>query len=171
MSDQGYTAAQDNNANEDTGVFCQNCSPTTRKVGYYLTFAVGFILFVFGVILIATLTVTPLICGSLIIIFCPLWIKSPRDMCIALKNPVRITSTLIFIGFLIATIVVYYAIDSTILNIIFGVCLGLAGIWYFLSYFENGQEAALVFCKTCCKKSTDQQGQGQGGETVEEGQV
>ena len=38
-------------AEEDSGgIFCQNCSPTTRKLGYYITFLIGLIIFGYGII-------------------------------------------------------------------------------------------------------------------------
>ena len=37
MSDQGYSPAESGQEEEeDTGLFCQGCSPLGRKIGYYL---------------------------------------------------------------------------------------------------------------------------------------
>ena len=164
MSDQGYTQPDDQEE-EDTGLFCRNCSPAMRKLGYYLTFLAGIIIFVLGIINILSANVAFLIVGSLVTILSPLWIKSPKILCIELKNPVRLLSTLIFLGFLIATIIATTTLESTILSVILGICLALAGIWYFLSFFKNGQKACIAFLKTCCGKAEQQEQQ---GETVEE---
>ena len=161
MSDQGYT--QQNEQEEDTGLFCRNCSPVTRKIGYYLTFIAGVILFIIGLVLMFTASVALLIIGGLLVVLSPLWIKSPKNLCIALKNPLRLTSTILFLGFLIATIIAALVIKKDALTIVLGIFLGLSGIWYFLSFFQNGQEACWAFLKTCCCKKKEEQ-----GETVQE---
>ena len=158
MSDQGYTA-QENPEEEDGGIFCQSCSPLVRKIGYYLTFLAGVIIFVVGIIDLITLSVIPLIIGSLVSLLSPLWIKSPKRCVIDMKNPLRLTSFIFFIGFLVATIVSVYVIESTFVTIIFGVFLAIAGIWYFLSFFKNGQKACIACIKACCSKSENQQSQ------------
>ena len=136
---------------EDSGgIFCQNCSPSTRKFGYYLTFLIGLIVFGFGVVQMIFNDVLFLIVGGFIILLCPLWIKSPSGCCTDLKNAVRLTSTLIFFVFLILTTICYFAKFSSILNYISGIGLGLSGIWYFLSYFPNGQKACVSCMKSCC---------------------
>ena len=167
MSDQGYTQQDDQKQEEeDTGLFCRNCSLTTRKIGYYLTILGGVVLFVLGIINMFTGAVAFLIIGSLVAVLSPLWIKSPRNLCIELKNPIRLVSTLLFLGFLTATIITSL-LKKDVLKLIFGVCLAFAGIWYFLSFFKNGQEACIAFLKTCCCKKEDAPAEAQ-GETVEE---
>ena len=142
---------------EDSGgIFCQNCSPTTRKLGYYATFLVGLVVFVFGIINWLTGNIWFLIAGSLIILLCPLWIKSPKGCCEDMKNGLRLSSTLIFIVFLTLAILCKALEWGIILSYIIGVGLGLSGIWYFLSFFPNGQKACLACVKGCCSsdKST-----------------
>ncbi len=152
MSDQGYTAAE----SEDTGIFCQKCSPSTRKIGYYLTFGFGFIVFGIGIIMMVTLSSYLLVAGSLIILLSPLWIKSPSILCSELKNPIRLTSCIIFLVFLALSIINLIMDWSFVINIIAGIGLALSGIWYFLSFFENGQQACLACLKTCWKKQENQ---------------
>ena len=157
MSDQGYT--QPEGGEEDTGICCRSWSPLGRKLGYYITFLAGLILFVVGIIDVLFASVVPLVCGSCLCIFSPLWIKSPKDLFLDLKNPVRLLSLLIFLGFLVAAIIVMAADKlSFFLKILLGSCLALSGIWYFLSYFENGQKACIAFIKTCCGKGEENQG-------------
>jgi hypothetical protein len=158
MSDQGYTQPEGND--EEKVLFCGNWPPIVRKIGYYLTFLVGVIIFLIGVIDLISTSVIPLIIGSVVTILSPLWIKSPKGLCLYLKSPLRLTSAILFIGFLIATIIGNYLIDSFIVRIVLGVCLALSGIWYFLSFFENGHKACIACIKACCGK--DQQG----GETA-----
>ncbi len=160
MSDQGYGSQGTQEEQEDDGgIFCQSCSPFARKLGYYLTFAAGVVVFIVGLINLLTLSVTPLIIGSVIIFLCPLWIKSPKACCMDLKNPLRLTSCLIYLVFLVATIIVTLVTDLKVLPIILGICLGIAGIWYFLSFFKNGQKAFLACIKSCCGKSEGSEGQ------------
>ena len=157
MSDQGYTS-QDDQQEEDGGIFCKNCSPMTRKIGYYIQFLAGIGLFAFGIIFLLTLSVTFLIVGSLLAILSPLWIKSPKRCFLDLKDPGRLISTIIFLGLLAGTIVVSQIFDSSIPKFILGACLAVAGLWYFLSFFKNGQTALVTCIKTCCGKNENAEG-------------
>ena len=158
MSDQGYTS-QDDQQGEDGGIFCQNCHPTTRKIGYYLQFFAGIVAFGFGIIFLFLLSVTFLIVGSLLIILSPLWIKSPKRCFLDLKDPGRLISFIIFLVFLGATVFVSTQEGDIfyLLKIVFGACLAVSGIWYFLSFFQNGQTALVVCIKTCCGKNENSQ--------------
>ena len=89
----------------------------------------------------------------MIVLFSPLWIKNCQNCLSDLKNPIRITSTIIFLVILVATILLHLIFKSTFVTVIMGICLTLAGIWYFLSYFENGQKACVSCLKGCCGKS------------------
>ncbi len=155
MSDQGYTAAEDQD--DDGGIFCQNCSPTTRKLGYYITFLAGVLTFGFGIVSLIAFSVAFLIAGSLLVLFCPLWIKSPAALCRDLKNPLRLSSCILFLACLAATIVCFLVLESDLLKVIPGIFLAIAGIWYFLSFFKNGQKACISCIKTCCGKSSEEQ--------------
>ena len=136
---------------EDSGgIFCQNCSPTTRKLGYYATFFVGLLVFAIGIINWLTGNILFLIVGSLGILLSPLWIKSPQGCMQDMKNGLRLSSTLIFFIFLILSIICYFSDLGLVLNYIFGVGLGVSGIWYFLSFFPNGQKACVACIKSCC---------------------
>ena len=170
MSEQDYEKGPSNQnqaQNEDDGIFCQSLSPTTRTIAYYITLLAGLIGFGIGLIDLVTLSVIPLILGSLAILFGPLWIKSPSALCRDFKNPARITSFTLFIASLAATIVSILIIDNEILPIICGICLALSGIWYFLSYFPNGQAACVACLKTCFVKSEDNQTPAQAQNTEE----
>ena len=143
---------------EDSGgIFCQNCSPTTRKLGYYITFLVGLIVFGYGIINMLFAFSGPaytLLIGGYIILLCPLWIKSPKGCFVDMKNALKITSTLIFFALLVTnTIILIIGLDITVLRYILGICLGLSGIWYFLSFFPNGQKGCIACMKACCSSS------------------
>ena len=139
------------NQEEDSGgIFCQNCSPTTRKLGYYVTFLVGLLIFLFGIINLIGGNLLFMIAGSLGILLSPLWIKSPQGCMQDMKNGLRLSSTLIFLAFLVLSIICYFSGWGTILNYIFGIGLGVSGVWYFLSFFPNGQKACVACIKSCC---------------------
>ena len=163
MSDQGYTQPEGGQQEELTGIFCTCWSPLARKIGYYLTFLAGGIIFVVGIIDLLGASVIPLVIGSCLCLFSPLWIKSPKDLCLDFKNPARLVSLLIFFGFLSATIIVIATKnDGFFISLLLGICLVLSGVWYFLSYFDNGQKACIAFLKTCCGKDD----QGNSGNTA-----
>ena len=155
MSEEGYTSSESNSESEDDGIFCRSCSPQTRKVGYFITFIIGMIMFGIGVILTAFMIdggVPLLIVGSIVVLFCPLWYKSPKSLVVSFKNPLRLSSLLIYLGILVVTIIFAMG-NNDFLKALFGILLACAGIWYFLSYFENGQNALIQCCKTCFKKN------------------
>ena len=172
--EQQYTPQEETKKEEeDGGIFCPNLSPFVKKLGYYLTFLVGIVVFIVGIISLIEGSVIALIIGSLIVILSPLWIKSPAALCRDLKNPLRLTSCILFFAFLIATIVANILFkDDVFIPLILGICLGAAGIWYFLSYFENGQKACISCLKACCpkKEGEGQEGEAQAGEGQGEGQ-
>ena len=140
---------------DDGGIFCQGCSPTTRKCGYYITFLLGFVAFAFGFISAFTGSIWLLILGSLVILFCPLWIKSPKKCLLDFKDILRITSALIFIVFLVLNIlnVILWDKESAgFLTYFLGICLAISGFWYFLTFCPNGQKACIACIKSCCGK-------------------
>ena len=138
---------------DDGGIFCQSCSPGFRKCGYYITFIVGFIVFVIGFIEALSGTVAWMVIGSLLILFCPLWIKSPCKCLKAFKDLLKMTSALIYIVFLVLNILraaLKWGEDGGALAYFLGICLALSGGWYFLSFFPNGQKAFIGCIKDCC---------------------
>ena len=139
---------------DDGGIFCQSCSPTTRKCGYYLTFFVGFVGFIFGAFVSFGGEVAVLIISCLVILFCPLWIKSPKKCLVEFKNLLKMVSFLIFLIFLILAILSHAMEWTEFLRYLFGVLLALSGFWYFLTFFPNGQQAFIGCVKTCCGKES-----------------
>ena len=138
---------------DDGGIFCQNCSPTTRTIGYYVTFIVGFIIFIIGVFDLFDNKVTSLIIGGLIVLFTPLWIKSPKSCLFQFKDALRTSSFLIYFLFLVLTIISHFFFDQTF-TIIFGIFLGVTGIWYFLSFIPGGHQFLITCCKGCWGSSS-----------------
>ena len=139
---------------DDGGIFCQSCSPTTRKCGYYITFIIGFIGFIFGAFVSFGGEEAVLIISCIIILLCPLWIKSPKKCLVEFKNLLKVVSFLVFVLFLVLAICAA-ALDWTpFLRYFFGVFLAIAGCWYFLSFFPNGQQACINCLKTCCGKES-----------------
>ena len=135
---------------DDGGIFCQSCSPTTRKIGYILSFIVGLICFVIGIIQVITGSVWLLIAGSIVVLFCPLWIKSPKKCFLDFKNILKITSALIFIIFLILNIVGWALNWTGFISYLLGILLAVSGFWYFLTFFPNGQKACIACVRSCC---------------------
>ena len=141
---------------EDSGgLCCQGCSPTARKCGYYITFILGLFLFCYGVFELLSANVYWLIGGSLIVLFCPLWVKNCKACFMDFKNALKITSAIIFIIFLGGTIACTLLTKEKYLSLILGICLGISGIWYFLSFFPGGQKGCVDCIKSCCCKSSE----------------
>ena len=127
---------------DDGGIFCQSCSPTTRKCGYYITFLVGVVGFAFGFIDSFTGHSWIAIIASLIILLCPLWIKSPKKCIMDFKNILRMSSALIKCAYNWTGFISY----------LLGILFGIAGFWYFLTFCPNGQKACIGCIKDCCGK-------------------
>ena len=138
---------------DDGGIFCQSCSPTTRKIGYYLTFILGAIGLIVGFVLAFFGTSWVVIIGSFLIMLCPLWIKSPRKCITDFKNILKVTSFLIHFIVLIVVIVFVCLGWKGVPLYIVNVCLGISGLWYFLTFIPNGQKACIACMKSCCSKS------------------
>ena len=136
---------------DDGGIFCQSCSPTTRKVGYILTFAIGWIGFLIGIIMALFNTVWLLIVSSVLILFCPLWVKSPKKCFMDFRSILKVTTALIFITLLVLNIVMIALDWSSFIKYLLGIMLAVAGFMYFLSFFPNGQKACFNCIKTCCE--------------------
>ena len=149
MSDTPETTTDE----DDGGIFCQNCSPTVRKMGYFATFLLGLILFVVGIIDVFGGDVAWIIVGSLIILFCPLWVKSPKKCLFDFKDILKATSSLIFIILLIVNILCSAMEWGSALQYILGILLAISGVWYFLSFIPGGQKFCADCIKGCCKSS------------------
>ena len=140
---------------DDGGIFCQGCSPTLRKMGYYLTFILGVILFGVGIVDTLGGTVAWLIVGSLIMLFCPLWVKSPKKCLLDFKDILKVTSSLVFIVLLILTICCVSLHWGSFLTYLLGILLAISGVWYFLSFVPGGQKFCVDCIKGCCCKSSE----------------
>ena len=143
---------------DDGGIFCQSCSPSTRKLGYYLQFGVGVILFGYGLFRMFKQDNIFLVIGSFVVLLCPLWIKSCCGYFKDFKNALKLISTIIFVGFLVVVFLdVFIKFLGTgtpgFVRGLFGFCLFISGIWYFLSFFPGGQEWCMNCIKGCCTKS------------------
>ena len=137
---------------DDGGIFCQSCSPTTRKCGYFLTFLVGLVGFVWGIIQSLTNEVWILIVSSIIILLCPLWIKSPKKCIMDFKNILRMSSALIFVIILVLNILCASMEWGNFWSVVLGILLAVSGVWYFLTFCPNGQKACIGCIKDCCGK-------------------
>ena len=142
--------AESPSSEDSGGICCQSCSPMTRKCGYYITFLLGLFVFVYGIISLLSGHVYFLIGGSLMVLLCPLWVKDCKTFFSDFKNALKITSAIIFIAFLVATIVCELIFKIEWLTIVLGICLGISGIWYFLSFFPGGQKGCIECLKSCC---------------------
>ena len=137
---------------DDGGIFCQSCSPTTRKCGYYITFLVGLVGFAFGFIDLFAGHTWIAIIASLIILCCPLWIKSPKKCIMDFRNILRMSSALIFVIILVLNILCASMEWGNFWSIVLGILLAVSGVWYFLSFCPNGQKACIDCIKNCCGK-------------------
>ena len=137
---------------DDGGIFCQSCSPTTRKCGYYITFLVGLVGFAFGFIDSFTGHSWIAIIASLIILLCPLWIKSPKKCIMDFRNILRMSSALIFVIILVLNILCASMEWGNFWSVVLGILLAVSGVWYFLTFCPNGQKACIGCIKDCCGK-------------------
>ena len=137
---------------DDGGIFCQSCSPTTRKCGYYITFLVGLVGFAFGFIDLFAGHTWIAIIASLLILCCPLWIKSPKKCFMDFRNILRMSSALIFVIILVLNILCSSMEWGDFWSVVLGILLAVSGVWYFLTFCPNGQKACIGCIKDCCGK-------------------
>lgn len=135
---------------------CKSWSPFQRKLAYYVTFLIALILFIMGTLGLFSQILgegsSPiyLVAGGVIIIINPLWIKSCGTIWEEMKQPIRWSSSLIFMISLAGLAVSHFIFKLELTTIIFSCLVILSGIWYFLSFFENGQKACVGCVKNCC---------------------
>ena len=137
---------------DDGGIFCQSCSPTTRKCGYYITFLVGLIGFIFGFIDAILGSIWIVLIASILILCCPLWIKSPKKCIMDFRNILRMSSALIFVIILVLNILCSSMEWGDFWSVVLGILLAVSGVWYFLTFCPNGQKACIGCIKDCCGK-------------------
>ena len=137
---------------DDGGIFCQSCSPTTRKCGYYITFLVGLVGFAFGFIDLFAGHTWIAIIASLLILFCSLCIKSPKKCIMDFRNILRMSSALIFVIILVLNILCSSMEWGDFWSVVLGILLAVSGVWYFLTFCPNGQKACIGCIKDCCGK-------------------
>ena len=158
--------ASSEDGKDEGSSFCPCINPTYRKIGYYLTYGLGMLFFLFGTIKIISVVFKAeeseapvyLIAGSLFIILNPLWIKNCKEMLTDMKNPARITSFILFVLSNVGLIVFFFIIKIAILMIVFTACVVMSGIWYFLSFFPGAQNSCLVCMKNCCCSGSKESG-------------
>ena len=154
MSDQGYTSANDGVS--EPCCLCTNCTEGQRKCGYYITFIFGIVFMIFGVVglfgILAGQSGTPIffIAADVILILNPLWFKTVGALVSDLKSPVRIVSSIVFISLMVLLALATYGHWGDALIYIFSILNVLCGVWWFLSYFQNGQQACMDCIKNCC---------------------
>ena len=153
MSDTNATTNQDED--DDGGLFCQSCSPVVRKIGYYLTFLVGAILFIVGFIAIFVGNLGLSIAGTVLILICPFWIKSLKKCFLDFRDLIKLSSFLIYLIFFVLIILTQALGWTGVIRYILGIGLGLSGIWYFLTFIPNGQKACAACLRACCGRDKD----------------
>ena len=148
------TEGNTNNLEEDDdgGLFCQNCSPTLRKAGYYITFIIGVILFIIGFVATFLGNLGFVIAGTILILFCPFWIKSLKKCFLDFRDLIKLTSFLIYVVFFVLVCCASALKWTGFILYFFGIGLGLSGFWYFLTFVPNGQKACMACLRTCCGK-------------------
>ena len=150
-SNQPYQSPQDN---DEVPPCCQNCSSSKRKMGYYITIALGAILYIvaifnfFSSVFGGDLSYMYAICAALITLLSPLWMNSFSQVLSGLRQSSRkITFISLIIGLI--GIVLFNLWNSKFLTLIFIFGTIVSGLWLSLSYYQNGQQSFLQLIKKC----------------------
>ncbi len=152
MSDQPYESPKDN---DEVPFCCQNCSASKRKIGFYLTLALGALFYIisifnfFGSVFGGELSYMYAIFAALVTLLCPLWMKSFSQLISGLREPSRKRAFIILLISLIGLFIFGLFMDVKFFALIFIFALILSGLWLSLSYYQNGQETLLQYITRC----------------------
>lgn len=160
-------------------IFCKNMPLRNRKIGYYVTLAIGIICFTLAISGLFSETRSPVwytIGGTLIVIFCPLWVANCKKIWDDLKNPIRLVTSIVMVISLVCLILLVIFRPSTgstgdedddekkeesggfsgflfsVLIFIADVVTVLSSIWYVLSFHPTIQEKVKNCLVCCCNK-------------------
>ena len=144
---------------DEVGPCCTNLDAFKRKIGFWITIGLGAIFYLLAIIgLFGELSgegsgsVYYSLAGTCVTIFAPLWFRSMTQIIAEMKEPIRYSTVIVLfigvIGMLISTIIW----SHNFVVFIFCLVVILAGLWYCLSFYEqgNGQQTVLNFFKSCC---------------------
>lgn len=140
---------------ENLCIFCKNCNARNRKIGYYCTLIFGCVCYIFAITSFFDADAKPelyTIVGTLIAIFCPLWVQSCGKVCEDLKNPLRWTTAIVMfvcLGALITCVILWPQ-----RFVVFLLTLGtvLSSLWYVLSFHPTIQAKIKTWIGNCCSK-------------------
>lgn len=123
----------------------------TRIQGFVLCFIMGWILSFCSVIAISMVNIPGFVLlysfGNIISIFATLFLMGPMRQLKSMFAPVRVVATIVFIGMLIATIIVAIKTRNFVLVLICVILQFFAGLWYSLSYIPYGTFDTLIGLK------------------------
>ena len=94
--------------------------------------------------------------GNAVAIFATMFLMGPWRQFKNMFAPVRIVATLVFLGLLVATIVVAVRTQNFIVVLVMVILQFFAGLWYSLSYIPYGESMSiLIHGLTCLFSTTD----------------
>ena len=117
-------------SNEETT--CPNIEKPTRTLAYYIQGGLGIILLLSNIFSLFGAG-SSLIIGIILILTSSLWIMTPRNLLKKLTEPIRLYS-------FIALMVLLFLFYITSQNYFIGCFTIACSIWYFLSFFNKGQD-------------------------------
>ena len=117
-------------SNEETT--CPNIAKPTRILAYYIQGGLGIILLLSNIFSLFGAG-SSLIIGIILILTSSLWIMTPKILFKKLTEPIRLYSFIIFI----ISLFLFYITNK---NYFIGYLTIGCSIWYFLSFFNKGQD-------------------------------
>lgn len=145
----------------------KSCFPTMsyekRFQGFVALFVMGWILSIVGVVAISFGNITGFVIlytfGNVIALCSTFFLMGPWRQLKSMCDRVRIIATLVFVGMMVATLVVGLTTNNLAGVIVCAVCQFFAGLWYSLSYIPFARS---MVC-SCLKSSVGRDGGGGGG--------
>ena len=144
---------------DEVGPCCTNLDAFKRKIGFWITIGLGAIFYLMAIInLFGELSgdgggaVIYSTAGTCVAIFAPLWFRSMPQIIAEMREPIRFTTVIVLLIAVVGMFVSTIIWSHNFVVFLFCLVVILAGLWYCLSFYEqgNGQQTVLNFFKSCC---------------------
>ncbi|KAF9955898.1 hypothetical protein BGZ72_003280 [Mortierella alpina] len=136
---------QDDVMDDTNPISCFTLNRTQRLYGFGICFVVGFLITILSTLSIATgqlaLFAVFFTLGNVISLMSTTFLIGPTKQIKTMFAPVRMVASIVFLAMIAATLVVAFALESSLLCIIFCIIQSLALFWYSASYIPYGRAA------------------------------
>ncbi|KAG0266242.1 Vesicle transport protein SFT2B [Mortierella polycephala] len=136
---------QDDVMDDTNPLSCFSLNRTERLYGFGICFVVGFLISILSTLSLATAQLAMFAVfftlGNVISLLSTTFLIGPGKQLKTMFAPVRMVASIIFLGMIVATLLVAFTLKSAILCLILCIIQSLALFWYSASYIPYGRAA------------------------------